>query len=254
MKNTYGFIAFILLNFASVLLLAPTSHAADILYIGDSHSTGCFGRELDATLRTIKKTDAADKLAAVITQASCGTASSHWLKAKGHVTRCGALVCDEAGTCDSRSGKTDSIGSLLDKAKPKVTVVALGTNMIKGKRDQTESETRSLIMKIKEAGSQCIWIGPPQAALFFSPLTKFNEFVEKLEAIVESEGCRFVSSTDKTSRENLNDSMGLHYGCKDAQNWAIKVAPVVKPLVEAGLSQDASLSDSDTPTTAPVSK
>lgn len=254
MKYTYGFISALLFNFTFVFLFAPASQAADILYIGDSHSTGCFGRELDATLRTIKKSDAADKPAAVVTQASCGTASSHWLKASGHVTRCGALVCDEAGTCDSRNGKTDSIGTLLEKEKPKVTVVALGTNMVKGKRDQTVAETRSLILKIKESGSQCIWIGPPQAALFFSPLTKFNEFVEKLEAVVESEGCRFVSSSDKTSRENLNDSMGLHYSCKDAQNWGKKIAPVLKPLVETALSQDAPAADADTSSADPVSK
>lgn len=134
---------------------------------------------------------------------------------------------------------------LLEKEKPKVTVVALGTNMIKGKRDQSESEARSLILKIKEAGSQCIWIGPPQAALFFSPEAKFNEFVEKLESVVESEGCRFVSSVDKTARENLNDSMGLHYGCKDAETWAKKTIPVLKPLVEAALAQTPADTDSE---------
>ncbi len=142
---------------------------------------------------------------------------------------------------------------LLEQEKPKVTVVALGTNMIKGKRDQTESEARSLILKIKEAGSQCVWIGPPQAALFFSPETKFNEFVEKLEAFVESEGCRFVSSVDKTARENLNDSMGLHYGCKDAETWAKKTFPVLKPLVEAALAQEPAAADSKD-ATEPVAK
>lgn len=141
---------------------------------------------------------------------------------------------------------------LLEKQKPKVTIVALGTNMIKGKRDQTESETRSLILKIKESGSQCIWIGPPQAAVFFSPQAKFNEFVEKLEAVVESEGCRFISSVDKTSRENLNDSMGLHYGCKDAETWAKKTVPVLKQLVEAALLVDPGSMSVDS--TAPVGK
>jgi hypothetical protein len=251
-KNKSKFLAVI---FVGVATVSP-SFAADILYIGDSHSTGCFGRTLDLSLRTLKtkeNSQSPEKSVAVLTQASCGSASSHWMKSNGHVTRCGALTCDASGTCESRNSKTDSIGVLLEKEKPKVTVVALGTNMIKGKRDQTESETRSLIMKIKESGSQCIWIGPPQAALFFSPETKFNEFVEKLETVVESEGCRFVSSSDKTARENLNDSMGLHYGCKDAERWAKKTFPVLKPLVEAALAKEPSAADS-TDATEPVAK
>ncbi|MBN8541796.1 MAG: SGNH/GDSL hydrolase family protein [Deltaproteobacteria bacterium] len=244
MKNKVIFLALVLAGVATV----SSSFAADIIYIGDSHSTGCFGRTLDVTLRTLKTKEnpqSTERPATVITQASCGSASSHWLKSNGHVTRCGTLICDVSGNCDSRNSKTDSIGMLLEKEKPKVTVVALGTNMIKGKRDQSESEARSLILKIKEAGSQCIWIGPPQAALFFSPEAKFNEFVEKLESVVESEGCRFVSSVDKTARENLNDSMGLHYGCKDAETWAKKTIPVLKPLVEAALAQTPADTDSE---------
>jgi len=251
-KNKVKFSALIFVALAAV---SPT-FAADILYIGDSHSTGCFGRTLDVSLRTLKTKEnpqSAERPASVLTQASCGSASSHWLKSNGHVTRCGALICDASGACDSKIKKTDSIGILLEQEKPKVTVVALGTNMIKGKRDQTESEARSLILKIKEAGSQCVWIGPPQAALFFSPETKFNEFVEKLETFVESEGCRFVSSVDKTARENLNDSMGLHYGCRDAETWAKKTFPVLKPLVEAALAQEPAAADSKD-ATEPVAK
>lgn len=231
------------LFFVSILSGATLS-AAEILYIGDSHSTGCFGRTLDVSFRTFRTKE---RPALVVSQASCGTASSHWLKANGHVTKCGALICDQSGTCDSRNNKTDSLGGLLEKEKPKVTIVALGTNMIKGNRIQFESETRSLLLKIKQAGSQCVWIGPPQAAEFFYPLTKFNEFVEKLESIVESEGCRFVNSVDSTSRENLSDSMGIHYGCKDAEIWAKKTVPILKPLIEKALVQEASSAEVQEP-------
>lgn len=221
------------------------SHASDILYIGDSHSTGCFGKEIDAALRTLKT---GPQSVSVVSQASCGSASSHWLKSNGHVTNCGTRICDSAGKCDDSQSRTDSIGLLLAKENPKVTVVALGTNMIKGKRDYVETETRSLISKIKESGSECIWIGPPQAALFFTPIPKFNDFLESLEKLVEEEGCRFISSADKTSRENLKDSMGLHYGCKDADTWGKKVSPALKPLVEAALQSAAQTSSTSSST------
>ncbi len=234
MKNSYSVLFKISLIIGVLVspLLPALGWAADILYIGDSHSTGCFGKEVDVALRTIKKSDTS---ATVVSQASCGSASSHWLKSNGHTSNCGARKCDDAGKCEFQTkGHTDSIVQLLGAAKPQVTVVALGSNMIKGKLDQVENEARSLIAKIKESGAECVWIGPPQAALFFSPQTKFDEFVKKLEMIVESEGCRFISSADKTSRENLNDSMGLHYSCNDAAAWAKKIVPVLKPLVEAG--------------------
>ena len=98
------------------------------------------------------------------------------------------------------------------------------------------NDAKAMIEKIKDKGAECVWVGPPQAALSYMPETRFKDFVEKFSLGIEEAGCRYVSSLDKTDRGNINDSMGLHYSKKDAERWGEKVAKELGPLVDAALT------------------
>lgn len=216
-------------------LVSQTARAADIIYIGDSHSTGGFGEVVDAGLRKIKL--ASGQSAKVVSLAACGSATSDWLKSRGPVSRCGVRTCDASGECKlSRDGRVDPIMVLLGKEEPKVVVVALGTNMLKARVGDAINDAKAMIEKIKDKGAECVWVGPPQAALSYMPETRFKDFVEKFSLGIEEAGCRYVSSLDKTDRGNINDPMGLHYAKKDAERWGEKVTKELGPLVDAALT------------------
>lgn len=231
--------AFSLLLSAVFFLQSEALFAADVLYIGDSHSTGGFGEAVDAGLRKLK--GPSGQAATVVSVAACGSATSDWLKSRGPISKCGIRSCDAAGECQkSVSGRVDPIMVLLDREDPKVVVVALGTNMLKARVGDAINDAKAMIEKIKDKGAECVWVGPPQAALSYMPEIRFNEFVEKFSLGIEEAGCRYVSSLDKSDRGNINDPMGLHYGKKDAERWGEKVSKELAPIVGAALSTERS--------------
>lgn len=224
-KFGYAFILF-------ALLFTPQAHAAEALYIGDSHSFGCFGEEIDRTIRS--------KSSSLRSLATCGSGTWSWLKKDMNETSCGYRACSATGKCTkSLKGKGPSLSDLLDTEKPKLTVVALGTNMMKSNFEYTMPEAKQMIAQIKKSGSACVWIGAPQAATFFNPITAQDKYFELLRNTVESEGCLFISSHDKTARENLNDTMGLHYSCKHGTAWGKKVGDELRPILERTFSPKA---------------
>ncbi len=219
---------FVVVTFVS--LTVARAETSDILYVGDSHSYGCFGQVLDKELRALEN-PMTHRPFVVRSSATCGSASSSWLSPNGHSTGCGYRACDIANKCvKANTGKSQSLNELL-KLKPKVTVVALGSNMLKAKPEKTAADVLKMISLIKESKSECIWVGPPQAAEFFMPISSYNTFVEALQHTVESQGCRYISSDSKTARGNLNDTMGLHYDCKNGTAWAGKVLNQMKPVL-----------------------
>ena len=128
-------------------------HAADVVYIGDSHSTGGFGEVVDASLRKLKL--ASGELAKVVSHASCGSATSDWLKSRGPHSKCGIRSCDASGDCKvSRDGHLEPITVLLEKEDPKVVVVALGTNMLKARVGDAINDAKAMVEKIKDKGDR----------------------------------------------------------------------------------------------------
>ena len=70
---------FVLLSMNAVFAANPR-----VLYIGDSHTTGAFGAELDRLMRTLPSQE-------VATYGSCGSAPIHWNTSWGKTynTKCG---------------------------------------------------------------------------------------------------------------------------------------------------------------------
>lgn len=227
-------LSFFLAFFVLRMDLSHASTSSDIVYVGDSHSCGCFGQNLDKSLRSLRNPVSQEPLR-VQSIATCGSSTHSWLLPTGHTTSCGYRSCANDGNChSSKDGRSDSLEQVLvdsgPRPRPKITVVALGSNMLKANLDATMKDVTTFIQKIKSAGSQCIWIGPPQAALSFMSKDSYERFVERLDAITTNSGCRFINSNEKTARENLKDPMGVHYSCDHGTAWSKKVFSELSPI------------------------
>jgi hypothetical protein len=200
-----------------------TSTGTDVLYIGDSHSVGCFGTTLDNSLRALTPSGAKSPLR-VSSYSTCGSSTRSWLKGSNR-TSCGFRACGpsqtKCGASSSTKGSAPILSSLLGSEKPRLTVVALGANDLQKNYslESAKAEVASLIKQIHASGSQCLWVGPPQEGTAFVSLAKYNAFVSALSATVEAEGCKFVDSSKYSDRSKITDPMHIHYGCTAASQW-----------------------------------
>ncbi len=211
----------------ALLAIPAMAGSADILVIGDSHATGCFGTSLYDQLETFRPIGSANN-ARVHLIATCGSSVLSWTK--DHSTRCGFLDCAPGAPCTlkarfSTTGSTASLDSLLAKLNPRVTVVALGSNMLKWGWRNSQAQVAGLIATIHSRKSACLWIGPPTPGLQGSSCVakgKYDEYIEKMKAFVEGLGCAFVHSGDYTesARVPASDPQCMHQGCKSATAWA----------------------------------
>ena len=96
--------------------------------------------------------------------------------------------------------------------------------MIIGRRARKLEDATDLIAAIHAQHSACIWIGPPQPGNLFVPPSEYESFVADLEHTVTHNGCRYISSADKTDRHDLGgNTKDDHYSKPDAEAWARKV-------------------------------
>jgi hypothetical protein len=187
-----------------------------VLFVGDSHSVGYFGLELDALLRAAG--------ASVTTRALCGSAPRDWLE--GRSQSCGWFFRDPQGASDRELATgipkaAPSLGPILDSQKPDLVVIALGANMTGSAEDSIRSQSWRLAALVTAAGARCVWVGPPrrrdetgQAALY-----------EALRGAVYDH-CIFVDSRELT-RYPATGGDGRHYwgaeGERISKEWAAAV-------------------------------
>jgi hypothetical protein len=208
---------------------AAPAESAGILILGDSNSEGPFGGTLYDTLREMRDARSGAQIA-VKMFAKCGAGANDWVERDAANIDCGAWICDDgrpASSCRHSWGGT--IPTLPDlysdlHARRRVTLVVLGLNMIIGSRARKLDDAVNLIAAIHAQHSACIWIGPPQPGNLFVPPSVYESFIDDLEHTVTHNGCRYISSDDKTDRRNLGENTkDDHYSRPDAQAWARKV-------------------------------
>lgn len=221
---------------ASLRSMAGAPH---VILIGDSHSVGPFGRELDSLLR------AAYPVWKVETFASCGSSPGWFLPgngASGRTSACGTWFHRYSPTEPSKlesltaAAPTPLIGGLLD-SRPDTVIVALGANMAnwdKGGIFGMDS-ARALADAIVAAGSRCVWIGPPDEAGRMPPDQAKAQVARLNAALRQTLGvsCRFIESHTMYSR-SWPDPMQLHYPPDAAKAWARQVAPAVRGVLGVG--------------------
>lgn len=219
--------------------LQSMAGAPRVLYIGDSHSVGPFGHELDAELR------AAYPVWKIETYASCGSSPNWFLPgngASGHASPCGTWFHRYNPRNPSQlesltaAAPTPLIGTLL-ASRPDAVIVALGANMANWDRGGISGldTARALANAVVAGGARCIWIGPPDEAGHMPP-GQAKAQVARLNAALRSalgETCLFVQSHTSYDR-SWPDPMKMHYPPDAAKAWAQQVGPAVRRALGVG--------------------
>jgi hypothetical protein len=205
--------------------LQSMAGAPRVLLLGDSHTVGTFGHELDAGLR------AAYPGWRIETYASCGASPSWYLPgnaASGHTSECGTWFHRYAPKLESvtAASATPLIDGLV-ASHPDTVIVALGANMANWKKGGIFGmETASaLAAKIVGAGSRCLWIGPPDEAGHMPP-DQAKAQVARLNAALRAsvgEYCRYIES-----RTTYSGGDGMHYYPEPAKAWAAQATAGVQ--------------------------
>lgn len=203
--------------------------AGGVLILGDSNAEGPFGGTLYNALRATRD-PATGKPLAVSIFAKCGAGANDWVDRDAANIDCGAWTCaGEQSLRDCHHFRGGFIPPLRDLyaelgTPRRVTLVALGLNMIIGKRSTKLRDAERLIDAIHAEHSACIWIGPPEPGDLFVAPEKYESFVADLKQTVLANGCRYIASDDKTDRRDLGvHTKDDHYGKDDAIAWAGKV-------------------------------
>ena len=234
-------------QFMLTLFVLGSFHAVqaeNILFIGDSHSVGHFGHDLDQELRKIPG-------AAVTTQASCGSVAGSWFPPT-YQSPCGGFVKNAIGftSMDStqppykKTFKTPSIAASLASVKPKWTIVALGTNYGPWADVTPEQELKivndmeKMADAIVASGSGCIWVGLPKTERY----SKTQAHIYELTKLAISKKCKPIDSLLLTEfPKHCDPDMGLHYNCDKgmivAQSWANQVASQARGFMGCPLPQ-----------------
>ena len=205
------------------------AHAETILFIGDSHSVGPFGRELDRLLRK----NPSNKVA---TYAMCGSIGSWWKT--GHEVTCGAYEKDITGKVliDSLRAvppppaqvPTPLLSHLLNTLHPSITIAEFGTNYgpdmgTTGGDDRTKADMRATAEMIKQSGSKCIWVGLPKTRVF----SKVEAHLFTLTQEAVGDLCTVINSLALIDHYPISCNDGKHYSCPAgvpiANKWADQV-------------------------------
>ncbi len=200
------------------LILIPlfciNAAAQSVLFIGDSHSVGPFGKKLDFLLR--------ENGFAVETYASCGSIAQWWVT--GKPTNCGYFFKNfEGKTSFGLKADTPILAKLLEKNKPAFVIVELGANYASVLSDDMAIEDMSAMAKsIKATGAKCFWLTKPDSRKNSFDIPRVLALTQK----AVSPYCDIFDSTKVTEYPEKGGD-GIHYSFKEgipiAENWAKEV-------------------------------
>ncbi len=211
---------------------AKTHAKPQLLFIGDSHTVGVFGHTLTHLL-----TDALPTVD-VTTVASCGSDPKWWIE--GKPTTCGFWQKKPNGSqIDEHKAYTPKLEKLL-RIKPKLTLVALGSNIVLMNEEERLSYTQTMMEMIEKKSSRCVWIGPPDSRKF--NVQEINTVYSLLKKMSKQYHCQLVDSRKYTLYPSVGGD-GLHYGGKEgtviALHWAEKVfSHDMKPILLKSFSHE----------------
>lgn len=193
----------------------PIGSGSKVLMIGDSHSVGTFGTELDKQLRSAG--------AQVETYAASGSSANSWLN--GGTTRSGWVARHQNGGVEqppwNQPHNIPKLADLIAQHKPDVVIINLGANF-----RSDPSQARKLAEVCKRAGTRVIWVGPPKTREDSGDGgAKLRQFDESMKQALSGVG-EYISSAQFTPSYAGGD--GLHYngaeGNRIASAWASGVA------------------------------
>ncbi|GAB4029361.1 MAG: hypothetical protein Fur0012_03590 [Elusimicrobiota bacterium] len=199
---------------AVFFLFNLNASAQNVLFVGDSHSVGPFGKKLDSLLR--------EKGFNVETYASCGSIAQWWVNSKP--TTCGYFFRNfEGKTSFGLKADTPVFAELLEKDRPAFVIVELGANYANVLSDEFAIEDMSaMAASIKESGATCFWVTKPDSRKNAFDIPRILSLTEK----AVSPYCKIFDST-KVTRYPQEGGDGVHYSFKEgipiAEKWAQEV-------------------------------
>ncbi len=132
----------------------------------------------------------------------------------------------QAGT---QTFKVPALATILAK-KPKVLMVALGTNMLFNSGAANKTQIRALLAKADAAGTKVVWVGPPSVNGFggnlagAGPEARFYTALREVNAERAAQGRKPMTIIDSRKSTNEKQTMdGVHFGGTAAKTWAQSV-------------------------------
>ena len=190
-------------------LTASTSFARTVLYIGDSHSADSYGQKLSNKLLANKDIDLAF-------YGSCGSIARWYFL--GTKTPCGFYSVEDKVKTSSKTAATPIITTLIDKQRPDLVVVELGTNYADYDDSYVIRDMKKLVALIIEKKALCLWVTPPDMRKYRNDLPRFKRLIT---AAVEGQ-CKIIES-DKVTHYPASGGDGIHYGSlspESTEAWA----------------------------------
>lgn len=212
------------LSFLSPPLIGPDDR---VLHIGDSHTVGIYGREMDKHLRSTG--------AKVETYGSAGSSPRWYLT--GQETRSGFFGRDENGVTDApadwkKPHPTPKLPDLLGRFQPNVIMISLGANLIGASPASIDKQVRELADIAKASGARIIWVGPPDGRESNKPGEKQNALYAQLQKTASAYG-DFIDSRPLTEYP-ASGGDGVHYwgkeGTRIAKQWSQDVFSQIQAL------------------------
>jgi hypothetical protein len=202
----------------------PEGPPPSILMVGDSLSVGKFGEVVQGHL--------AQKYP-VAAYAACGSSPEHWITGEPEfITKCGYRqhTFDSDVFRDFTNGKpprptlTPKLTRLINKYKPTILIVQLGTNWMD--RSLTDEQMNHYIDRfVSEArrGSvqQIIWIAPPDSSRLRKTQGRVHTLIRQA---ARRDGFQVVDSREFTHYvAGKTGGDGIHYNSEASEAWARKI-------------------------------
>jgi len=247
------------MKFFTLILCILASHAmaANILFVGDSHTAGPFGYYMKTNL-------AKDHNVAVYGHSS--SAAIHWVGDKTHYFTGGIFHAAEYESINltnpnpipwREKAPTPKYKTLVENmlryeswtqkvgaVKADIAVIALGANDSKtistsnGMIRESSYALRqgailNMLKIVKENEMKCIWIGPPGSEMK-SPAQEDTLYSYLKEAV--SEQCSFFNSRSYVAKKWLPRCDGVHFSCNEdgykvAKKWAKAVSDFINQQI-----------------------
>ncbi|MBI2662650.1 hypothetical protein HYX11_04290 [Candidatus Woesearchaeota archaeon] len=204
-----------------ILLLSSSALAEKILFIGDSHSVGTYGTEINKLL---------SKDNTVRHYAMCGASPSWWFN--NQADSCGSLYITETGKTSTLS-KTPKLADLISDFQPTIVIITMGGNPAGKTPSNYDKNVASLVKIIIDQNIKCYWIGPPGK----NDPTEAAQRDQRYEAIIKglSNNCILIDSRDKVKLNK--DEIHFSDNTRPTQ-WAQKVYDEISPGLKYGIMGD----------------
>ncbi len=184
-----------------------------VLHIGDSHTAGIYGKEMDKLLRAT---------GAKVETVGSSSASPSWF-ISGHATTKGFYSKDEKGNVDSPADwkaphATPKLKNLISEFQPNIILISLGANLLGSNGKNIESEVRKIAEIAKQSGAKIVWVGPPDGRESKKPEEKQSDLYLHLKKAASEYGT-FVDSRPYTEYPDSGGD-GVHYSGKEGSGMS----------------------------------